>query len=155
MRQTKINRIVCWAGSFAIAAAVSAALGGCGQMDYQGTNATARTFHPDPGPEDVYVGADAEFAVTDPAEKRRLANQPTAQSDTFDAQKSQREFDQSWEQATAPTTAPSEQSAGEANADPAPVDPPTTDGSETDGSENDGSENEPTLKPDYDRGYND
>jgi hypothetical protein len=149
MRQTKINRIVCWAGSFAIAAAVSAALGGCGQMDYQGTTATARTFHPDPGVEDVYVGADAEFAVTDPAEKRRLANQPPAPADTFDAQKSQREFDQSWEQATAPTTAPAEQSAegdapAENNGDPAATP-----------SETDGSENEPTLKPDYDRGSND
>ena len=155
MRKIKINRIVCWAGSFAIAAAVSAALGGCGQMDYQGTNATARTFHPDPGVDDVYVGADAEFAVTDPAEKRRLANQPPAtQSDTFDAQKSQREWDQTWEQATtapSPVEQPAEAAdapAGENNGDPATA--PTTDGSDTDGLEN-----EPTLKPGYDRGSND
>ena len=138
MRQ--FNRIVRWAGSFALAAAVSAVVGGCGKMQYQGTTVTGRTFHPDPGVEDVYVGADAEFAVTDPKEGRP-SEVPQPSTDTQDAQSSQRDWEQVWNQAAAGPGDATETPAGEAEIDYVPVEPPAE---QTDGSE-------PTLTPDSDR----
>jgi hypothetical protein len=126
----------------------AAAVPGCGQMQYQDTTVTARTFHPDPGLEDVYVGADAEFAVTNPKEARP-AESPEASNDVLDTQTSQRAWEQTWGQATTQPGRPAETAetpAGETETDYVPVNPVPE---ETNGN-TDGSETEPTLKPDFD-----
>ena len=51
-------------------AAVCCCGGGCGSVQYQGWSPSFRFTRDDPGLRDVYVGADATFAVTEPAPYR-------------------------------------------------------------------------------------
>jgi hypothetical protein len=47
---------------------------GCARFDYTGVSLSARTFHDDPGISDYYVGADAQFVVTDREQENRRAD---------------------------------------------------------------------------------
>ena len=74
-------RIACWS-----LLGLALALGGCVKLHYRGLSPSARSFTDDASVDDMYFGADAEFAVTDRAQQRYLATAslPTRR-DTLDA----------------------------------------------------------------------
>lgn len=61
-------------------------LGGCARLQYRSISPSMRSFNEDPWVDDMYFGADAEFAVTDRRQERHLsyATLP-ARPDTLDA----------------------------------------------------------------------
>jgi hypothetical protein len=59
---------------------------GCERLQYQSVSPSARSFHEDPGVDEMYFGADAQFAITDRRQQRYLVSTalPT-QVNTLDA----------------------------------------------------------------------
>jgi hypothetical protein len=57
---------------------------GCGTLEFQGTSTSLRTLREDPGFGDLYVGADANFAVVPVGETARPAPVTTADRDPYD-----------------------------------------------------------------------
>ena len=94
---------------------VGALLCGCDRLQYQSVSPSARSFHEDPGVDEMYFGADAQFAITDRRQQRYLLSSalPT-QTNTHDAWNPTIALDP----VPAPITPPIEQAATD---DPAPL----------------------------------
>ena len=89
---------------------------GCVKLQYQSFTPSARSFHEDPGVDEMYIGADAQFAITDRRQQRYLVSSalPT-QTNTHDAWNPAFAFDD----VPSPAAVQIEQAATD---DPAPFD---------------------------------
>jgi hypothetical protein len=90
-----VGLLVCWCG-------------GCGSVQYQGWSPSFRWMRDDPGVEDVYVGADANFVIEDRTQRTTVAqDRPLEAWNTPVA----------WQPLTPPVAAPVQEAA--VSADPA------------------------------------
>jgi hypothetical protein len=57
---------------------------GCGSMEYRGVSPSVRSIQEEPSASQVYVGADANFAIIDPAEARRTSRPAETRREPLD-----------------------------------------------------------------------
>ena len=101
--------------------AFALAFGGCGRLEYRSIIPSAQSFHEDPSIDDMYVGAQAEFVVTDRAQQRYMITAALPRhADTLDAWNPSI----AWDQITTPPIQTGQASTGaepQAETDAAPV----------------------------------